>query len=357
MKVHPNEHRISILQKYYREEGHSAIHLTQAPNLYWLLGGRVQVGVAGTTGICEAIINDDGLFIITNNIESQRLIDEEFGDTGAQYIVHPWSDSADKTIVSELLGSTPMIDTQYPNALRTIRSVLDSAQERELRSLCRDAAEVMENACVAVQKGMSEWKIASLVAKECYERAMEPIVLFAACDQRLFAYRHALSTNNPFEQLCMISLGARRVGLHTSITRMIGIGSQSDEYMRRMAATHSLAAMLYEQSTPGSSYSSLYAKLAAKYRAQGYEQELALHHQGGLAGWQVREVKITADTKGEVLANQVYAWNPSITGYKVEDTLWVGEHGNEILTHTPNLPYVQVASGDSSWDMHSILIH
>jgi antitoxin VapB len=38
------------------------------------------------------------------------------------------------------------------------------------------------------------------------------------------------------------------------------------------------------------------------------------------------------------VVGQVYAWNPSITGYKSEDTMLVGEKRNEVLTAIPGWP-------------------
>jgi antitoxin VapB len=38
----------------------------------------------------------------------------------------------------------------------------------------------------------------------------------------------------------------------------------------------------------------------------------------------------------------VYAWNPSITGTKSEDTILVGPHGNEVLTGIEGWPALSV---------------
>ncbi len=44
----------------------------------------------------------------------------------------------------------------------------------------------------------------------------------------------------------------------------------------------------------------------------------------------------------EVEIGQVYAWNPSITGTKSEDTILVGEDENEILTEIKGWPTYSV---------------
>lgn len=43
-----------------------------------------------------------------------------------------------------------------------------------------------------------------------------------------------------------------------------------------------------------------------------------------------------------VSVGQAYAWNPTIAGAKIEDTILVGPQGNEILTTMPNWPVISI---------------
>ena len=62
------------------------------------------------------------------------------------------------------------------------------------------------------------------------------------------------------------------------------------------------------------------------------------HHQGGLTGYEPREFLAIPGSQEMVVEGQAFAWNPSIAGAKVEDTILVGAAGNEIITLTPSLP-------------------
>jgi antitoxin VapB len=42
-----------------------------------------------------------------------------------------------------------------------------------------------------------------------------------------------------------------------------------------------------------------------------------------------------------VSEGQAYAWNPSITGVKIEDTILVGLTANEVLTEMPDWPAIE----------------
>jgi hypothetical protein len=81
-----------------------------------------------------------------------------------------------------------------------------------------------------------------------------------------------------------------------------------------------------------------------EYIRAGYPDEWRLHHQGGAAGYEPREYFAFPESTDLVTPGQVYAWNPSITGSKSEDTILVGEKGNEILTEIPGWPKMVVDS-------------
>jgi len=111
---------VEKLLNYCHTRGVSAIKLTLISNLSWLLGGRIGVGLAGDCGICLAIVNEDGVFVFTNNIEKGRLQAEEFG-YGVSIYDEPWEKNAlpdfendlmnnsSSTIIPSFTGSTTRI--------------------------------------------------------------------------------------------------------------------------------------------------------------------------------------------------------------------------------------------------------
>ena len=78
------------------------------------------------------------------------------------------------------------------------------------------------------------------------------------------------------------------------------------------------------------------------YARVGFPDEWRWHLQGGLTGYEPREVLATP-TSGEIIAaGQALAWNPTIAGAKVEDTILVGAESNEILTRTSLWPVASI---------------
>lgn len=63
---------------------------------------------------------------------------------------------------------------------------------------------------------------------------------------------------------------------------------------------------------------------------------------GVLAGSATREIMATSCSEEVVSTGQIYAWNPSISGTKSEDTILVTEQGYEILTAVNDWPRIPI---------------
>jgi Xaa-Pro dipeptidase len=85
--------------------------------------------------------------------------------------------------------------------------------------------------------------------------------------------------------------------------------------------------------------------LAAAYGEVGYPGEEAKHHQGGAIGYRAREWVAHPKSPESVQDPEAFAWNPSITGTKVEDTALLVNGRIEIMTSTPGWPTIDLGNG------------
>jgi hypothetical protein len=53
-----------------------------------------------------------------------------------------------------------------------------------------------------------------------------------------------------------------------------------------------------------------------------------------MAGYTPREIIASAGIRREIKAGQAFAWNPSITGAKAEETFILGENGPAVITRS-----------------------
>jgi antitoxin VapB len=107
-------------------------------------------------------------------------------------------------------------------------------------------------------------------------------------------------------------------------------------------------AALLNASSVGATSAELFKVAQAAYAAEGYTGEERFHHQGGAAGYGEREWVATPQGTEVIVNNQAFAWNPSIRGGKVEDTVILRDGVIENLTATPELPALSEAIVEGS---------
>ncbi len=144
----------------------------------------------------------------------------------------------------------------------------------------------------------------------------------------------------------MLVLCGRKHGLICSITRLVHFGPLSDEIRKKQTTVAQIDAEMIAATRPGFTIGDVFRKAQSIYASTGFPDEWQLHHQGGSAGYAPREFTATPTSTQPILVGQAFAWNPSITGVKSEDTILVGEHSNEIITEMPGWPVIDVQVGD-----------
>ncbi len=175
---------------------------------------------------------------------------------------------------------------------------------------------------------------------------MTPLVLQVATDTRIFAYRHLLPTPRRLEQYLFLSFCGRHHGLVVSMTRLVYFGRLPDELRRRMEKTARIDANHLAATRPGARLADVFSRACAAYAEAGAPEEWRRHHQGGIAGYESREVVVTRETRDTVQPHQAYAWNPTIAGTKSEDTVLTRATdepgGCEVLTSIPEWPTIPI---------------
>ena len=108
---------------------------------------------------------------------------------------------------------------------------------------------------------------------------------------------------------------------------------------------------------PGKTLGEMFKVIEKAYADNGFPGEQALHHQGGSTGYAGREAFADPDSQVRVLDNQAFAWNPSITGVKSEDTILCRGGGVELLTTvSADWPKIRGKFADQSLDRPDILV-
>ncbi|MDH4207396.1 MAG: M24 family metallopeptidase [Anaerolineae bacterium] len=337
------------IQSLLKERNLDALLLRRVSSFAWATCGAASyVNTATTNGEAALVITPSGRHVVTNNIEATRLEREEkLAAQGWDLRVVPWHDAQDA--VAELTrGLKVGADEPYADAtdlsedLAGLRAHLLPEEGERFRALGRLCAQAMENAARMVRPGQSEYQIAGLLAREAESRGVQAIVNLIATDKRIFDFRHPLPTDKKLERYAMLVLCGRKWGLVASLTRLVHFGTLPDELREKQEAVAEVDAAFIAASRPGARIADIFGKGVKAYAKVGYPDEWQLHHQGGLAGYEPREHLATAASSGVVKPGQAFAWNPSITGTKSEDTILIGEEGCEVITAMEDWPRIAV---------------
>jgi Xaa-Pro aminopeptidase len=321
--------------------GLEALLLRRSVNFAWYTGGADnRVDHASPFGVADVLVTSDSEHIFTDNIEAPRMREEQ--TPNFEVIEHPWYEDESRA-VRDVVGDVPL-GADFPlegvpdlsEEVAPLRYVLDPDTLWRYRRVGADAAMAVTEAADSLKPGMSEQKAAANLAAACRRRELFSSVLLVAADDRIARYRHPIPHGGRIERRAMLVVSAERGGLYANLTRMVHFEEPDTELKRRQGACETiLGRMRVEATRPGQTLADAFEDCRRFYAEEGFPDEWRLHHQGGMTGYASREVIATPRTRQEIQVGQSFAWNPSITGTKAEETFILGESGPEVITHVP----------------------
>lgn len=342
------------------------------PNFSWLTaGGANGIDLSREAGAGALLVRNDGkCFVLANRIEMPRLLSEELAGEDFEPVEFSWEEEkASSTFLSDrarsllsngaLLGSDIAIGSEVmlvESELAHCRYELTRSEIERLRLIAGDAARAVAKLARTLVPGETEREIARRVADALAVHDLHLVVNLVAADERIQKYRHPLPTDCRWKKIVMIVVCVRRGGLIASFTRIVASGAISDDLRRRTLAAARVNAQLMAATLPVTSGADLYQLAARTYAAEGFENEERLHHQGGATGYRTRDWIAHPASTERVQVNQAFAWNPSVTGTKVEETCIAFADGVEVLTATPDWPQIPIRINDREYLSPDILV-
>lgn len=364
------EEKTQRLTRVLADTGLGGILLNAQHNFAWLTGGRSNgIDLSREQSPSYLLVREDGKrFVIANNIEMPRLLDEEIPSAGFEPVEIKWQeekasfDTVLKTARSFSktgeLASDIFLNDQLRPIERLVASCRYSLTPEELnrvRELGHDSGAAIGQMVERLSPGQSENEIARIVREELARYGIYSVVTLVGADERIERYRHPVPTDKIWRKMLLIAVCARRHGLIVSLSRMIHIGDIPAGLHRRTQSAAFVNASLYAATIVGTKASSLYQTARDAYSANDFADEIDKHHQGGACGYKTREWVAHPDNSETVREDQAFAWNPSITGTKIEDTGLVTDNGFEVITSTAGFPTVATVIGGSEYFSTGIL--
>jgi antitoxin VapB len=356
------------LVEWMRGQGLAGVLIRRNENVAWVTDGAVELRVLTPceTGVASLLVTAAGKrYYLTTENEAPRLQDEEFGALDFEPVLFPWY--ADDTVAAAArlaggpLGSdAPGASTPGPGLtpvnLYPLRAALSETEIARFRWLGAETADATVEALHQVEPGLSEYDLEAMTAAGLLRRGIQPSVYLYAVDERILQYKHAVVRGKRLKQYGMLNLCARKWGLAISITRFVHFGGLPKELASRFEAAAQVNAALLTATRAGATSAELFRVAQAAYAAQGFPGEERFHHQGGATGYWEREWVATPQGAEVVVNDQAFAWNPSIRGGKVEDTVLLHDGVIENLTATPELPVIAASVEGSTYAAAGVLV-
>ncbi|MBQ5948315.1 Xaa-Pro peptidase family protein [Massilia sp. ST3] len=338
--------KLAVLRAALQQAGAGAIRLRGMDWFAWVTGGGSSAVLhAAETGVAEVLVTQDEACVLTDEIEAERLRNEEV-PPGFTFHIEPWAEPELRArFVANAAGGRAVLsdrpangDQPLPLGLRQHRMVLGPAEQDRYRTLGREAAEAMSEVLRRARPDWTEYELAGAGADALWRRGIHPALVLAAGERRLPLYRHPTPSHERIGRRAMLVFCARRHGLYANLTRFVSFGAapEAQRALMDVEAT-GLASVV-----PGKSLSAVYHALAQAYRHADRDEAIREHHQGGITGYLAREIVATASTATQLEPGMAFAFNPSFEGLKIEDTFLLGPDGLENLTFDPAWPALDV---------------
>jgi Xaa-Pro aminopeptidase len=357
------------LVRLARESGLNGILLATQTNFAWLTGGGSnRIDGSREPGAGSLFVAADGRrFVIANAIEMPRLLGEELSAGDWQAVEYPWADEHARPdtvarLAQQAAGGGP-IGADWPivdavaidRPITRARNLLTQPEVDRYLQLGADAGRVLGEVCRTLEPGEEERAIAARAAGAMATVGARAVVTLVAADDRIARFRHPLAGAQRWRRLVMVVVCAQRNGLTVSLSRIVSSGRVPAPMKVLTEANAAVLGQLLEATRPGARGRELFAVVQKAYAAAGFPGEETRHHQGGAIGYRTREWLAHPESEEVVQARQAFAWNPSITGTKVEETALVDDSGLRLITTSPDWPSYPMSVGGATLPAPAVL--
>jgi len=333
----PSE-RLRRLDELLSARSLSAVWFARPNGFAWLTGGSNIVDRREPTGVAAAGYDGEDVRVITDNIEADRLRDEELP---ASVVVESdgWYVESLAAAVKARSPEPAAADFDVPGFAAIdgswLRQPLTDGDVTRYRDLAETVAGAVEATCRDASPGDTEQALAAALRQRLATAGVDAPVLLVGGAERAQQYRHPTPTGTAVGGYAMVIVTGERDGLYASCTRTVAFDPPFWLTDRHAAATRVEATALAATRAVGNrggTAAAVFDAIREAYDAVGWPDEWQRHHQGGAAGFAGREWIATPDTSAAVTLPMAYAWNPTVEGAKSEDTVLVSADGYETLT-------------------------
>ncbi|HUV13083.1 MAG TPA: M24 family metallopeptidase [Acidobacteriota bacterium] len=318
-----------------------AVLLKKQSTYSWLTaGGMNMINTNSEIGVSSLLITEKAKYVLTSRIESPRAMEEEkLGEFGFELMEYDWFEPRELELLKSVVPDLNVgcdIDTyglkNVDAELKRLRySLMPEERERYLW-FGNKLSEAIETVMVEAPRNCTEAELTGELTRRLWKHRIDQVGFQAGSDERAYKYKHPIPTEKKIDKHLLFNVMARKWGLTLTITRMMSFGKVTTEIREQFNDNLLIENSMIAATRPGAVSGDIFQMTCDLYDKLGYIDEWRRHHQGGSAGYELRDYICTRETKEVVQDDQAFCWNPSISGTKTEDTFIVRGDGVEFVT-------------------------
>jgi Xaa-Pro dipeptidase len=335
------------------QAGYDALVLGRTDSVAWFTsGGDLGQCLASEGAAALLFVNRTSRAVVTDNVQSARVFEEELAGLGFQLKERPWYDDPGR-IIGELGHNKRVISDlgfcscskpwpREADPIRALRRPLTVLERQRLRELGRTLALAVEATCHNFDRGETEADIAGHLAHRLIREGVVPVDLRVAGDDRPDRYRQPTFKAAPIQQRATISVTGRRHGMCAGLSRTVSFGPPGRDFEKQ----HGLAAMVDATciyfSRPGEPVSGVFRRAKRIFEKFDHPHEWTLDYLGHAIGYAPREVLLLPESQAVLESGTALCWSPSVGAARSEDTVVIDSRGYEVVTEAQNWPKLEV---------------
>ena len=356
--------KLEKIRDLIKKKRKSAALVTRQANFSWLsCGAEARVALNTDKASAYWLVTKDAVYLVSNGIELPRLKAEALNHLRYERLEFAWHEpsgllDAVKGVVDPkkiLSDSSDLVSRPQPEAFAALRYSLSREEVKRMRHLGKALEAAISATANGIRVDETENDIAAQMSAAAIAVDLTPVVVLVAVDERIRRFRHPLPTGKKLKRHAMLIMCARYQGLIASMTRTVYFGDIPSALEGKHKAACTVDVILQQGTKVGVPAGEILKKGIDQYGEVRFPDEWQAHHQGGPCGYLPREFIVTPETKTKVEAFQPFAWNPTVSGTKSEDTILVTPRGPELMTKSHDWPTVEITVGKKNYARYAIL--
>jgi Xaa-Pro aminopeptidase len=346
--VEAKQGRIAAL---LRDTGREGLLLLEPAGFSWLTSGAISRGVIDPATAPALYCTPDARWVLSSNVDTQRLFDEEIDGLGFQLKEWPWHWGREQLLADLCLnrkvacdrlpgvqGDFQVVDAE----LRKMRRTLTTYEQACLEALGKLLSHALEATCRTLTQNDTEREVAGQLSHRLLHRGVHPMHIGVAADGRSRLYRRLGYTSTSIQKFVVVTGVVRKYGLHAMASRTVCFGELPEELKQEQNAVCRVSASYLASTWPDAVPREVLLAGRRIYMLSGFEHEWLLSAQGHVTGRAAVEMPFTPQTTDLLEPGWAVTWNASAGAASSCDTYLVTDKGPTPITPTEVWPLKKI---------------